>query len=268
MLVVKVGGSGGVDLERVCRDVARLLKRGTKLVLVHGGSREMDEISQRLGCPPRFVTTPSGFKSRYTDRGTLEIFVMVMAGRVNKLLVERLQAHGVNALGLSGLDGGLVRGRRKGTIIALENGKKRVLRGDYGGTAKEVNTPLLRLLLAEGYTPVVAPLAIGEESEPLNVDGDRVAAALAGALEAEALIILSNVPGLLKDPADEDSLIPKVPRAEARRYLERYAQGRMKKKLLSAIEALKGGVRRVVLADGRTETPISRALEGQGTLIE
>ena len=269
MLVVKLGGSNGLDFDAALSDIAALVERGERVAVVHGGSREVDRICTELGKPPRYVTSPSGVKSRYTDRETLEIFAMVVAGRVNKLLVERLQAHGVNALGLSGLDGGLVRGRRKGTIIALENGKKRVLRGDYGGTVKEVNTSLLRLLLAEGYTPVVAPLAIGEESEALNVDGDRVAAAVAGALGAEALIILSNVPGLLRDPADEGSLIPHVPKAEARKYLERYAQGRMKKKLLSAIEALEQGVRRIILTDGRTENPISRALEeGQGTVIE
>jgi len=268
MLVVKVGGNYGVDIEGVCEDIAALVRMGENVVLVHGGSREMDTISQKLEKPPRFVTTPSGFQSRYTDRETLEIFAMVVAGKINKLLVERLQGLGVNAVGLSGLDGRLLSGKRKGTVIAIENGKKRVLRGDYGGKVEEVNTPLLRLLLDGGYTPVVAPLAISEEGEALNVDGDRVAAAIAGALRAELLVVLSNVPGLLKDPADEGSLIPHVLRARAREFLERYARGRMKKKLLSAIEALEQGVGKVVLADGRVENPVFKALEGQGTVME
>jgi len=268
MLVIKAGWNHGLDINAVCEDVAALTGQGQKVILVHGGSHETNVISEKLGKPPRFVTSPSGFQSRYTDRETLEIFAMVTAGKVNKLLVERLQQLGVNAFGLSGLDGRVLEGKRKGTLIVVENGKKKVLRGDYGGTVERVNASLLRLLLKQGYTPVVAPLAISYQGKALNVDGDRVAAAVAGALQAETLIILSNVPGLLSDFPNEDSLIPRIPREEARDYLERYAQGRMKKKLLGAIEALEQGVKRVILADGRVEHPILRALEYQGTVIE
>jgi len=268
MLVIKAGGNNGLDINALCEDVASLAGQGHKIVLVHGGSHETNVISEKLGKPPRFVTSPSGFQSRYTDRETLEIFAMVVAGRVNKLIVERLQQLGVNAFGLSGLDGRVLEGKRKGRIIAVENGKKKVLRGDYGGTVERVNASLLCLLLEQGYTPVIAPLAVSYQSEALNVDGDRVAAAVAGALQADTLLILSNVPGLLSDFPNEDSLIPRIPKAEARDYLERYAQGRMKKKLLGAIEALERGVKRVILADGRVEHPVLRALEGQGTVIE
>lgn len=268
MLVVKLGGSNGLDFDAALSDIAALVERGERVAVVHGGSREVDRICTELGKPPRYVTSPSGVKSRYTDRETLEIFAMVVAGRVNKLLVERLQGLGVNALGLSGLDGRLLEGKRKGVIIALENGRKKVLRGDYGGTVERVNTSLLGWLLKEGYTPVIAPVAIGTAGEALNVDADRAAAAVAGALGAETLVILSNVPGLLKDPADEGSLIPRVPRARAGEFITRYAQGRMKKKLLSANGALEQGVKRVVLADGRVENPVLKALEGRGTVIE
>lgn len=267
MLVVKLGGSNGLDFAAPCRDIAALVREGKEVVVVHGGSREVDRISAALGRPPRYVTTPSGFRSRYTDRETLEIFAMVVAGRINKLLVERLQALGVNALGLSGLDGRLLVGKRKGVIIALENGRKRVLRGDYGGTVEGVNASLLRWLLEGGYTPVIAPVAMSTAGEALNVDGDRAAAAVAAALGAEALVLLTDVPGLLRDPADPSTLIPRIPAAEARGCLERYAKGRMKKKLHAAISALEGGVARVIIADGRVEAPVSRALEGRGTVI-
>jgi len=113
----------------------------------------------------------------------------------------------------------------------------------------------------------VAPQAISYESEILNVDGDRAAAAIAAALGADALVILTNVPGLLKDVEDEGSLIPEIPRAQAESYLERYAKGRMKRKVLGAVEALREGVGRVILADGRRENPVMRALEGEGTVI-
>jgi len=268
MIVVKAGGGEGLDMEAVCADVAELVQQGEQVVLVHGGSHETNIISERLGHPPRFVTSVSGYVSRYTDRETLEIFAMVTAGRINKSLVERLQQLGVNAVGLSGLDGRLLEGRRKGALRVIENGKRKVLRGDWSGRIERVNVGLLRTLLAAGYVPVVAPLAISYQGEALNVDGDRVAAAIGSALKAQTLVILSNVPGLLRRFPDESTLIPHIPLGQAEEYLDRYAQGRMKKKLLGAIEALNDGVGQVVIADGRVARPLHRALAGQGTVIQ
>ncbi len=268
MIVVKAGGGEGLDMEAVCADIAELVQQSERVVLVHGGSHETNVISEKLGHPPRFVTSTSGHVSRYTDRETLEIFVMVAAGRINKLLVERLQRLGVNAVGLSGLDGRLLEGKRKSTLRIVENGKRKALRGEYSGKIERVNVRLLETLLEAGYTPVVAPLAISYESEALNVDGDRAAAAIGSALKAQKVIILSNVPGLLRDFPDESTLIPHIPLAQAEEYLDRYAQGRMKRKLLGAIEALHDGVGQVVIADGRVAQPLRRALAGYGTVIE
>jgi acetylglutamate/LysW-gamma-L-alpha-aminoadipate kinase len=267
MIVVKAGGNGNLDMAAVCADVAELIAQGERVALVHGGSHETNVISEKLGHPPRFVTSVSGHSSRYTDRETLEIFAMVVAGRVNKLLVERLQQLGVNAVGLSGLDGRLLEGKRKASLHIVENGRRKVLRGEYSGKIERVNAGLLEALLEAGYTPVVAPLAISYEGEALNVDGDRVAAAIGVALKAEKVIILSNVPGLLRDFPDEGTLISHIPLAQAEEHLERYAQGRMKRKLLGAIEALRDGVGQVVIADGRVAQPLRRALAGQGTVV-
>ena len=268
MIVVKAGGSAGLDIEAVCADVAGLAQQGMQVVLVHGGSQETNTISEQLGHPPRFVTSPSGHLGRYTDRETLEIYTMVTAGRINKSLVERLQQLGVNAIGLSGLDGRLLEGQRKATLRIIESGKPKVLRGEYSGKIERVNAALLRTLLQAGYTPVVAPLAISYESQALNVDGDRAAAAIASALQAQTLIILSNVPGLLRDISDETSLIAQIPQAQAQEHLERYAKGRMKRKLLGAVEALQEGVGKVIIADGRVSQPLHRALAGHGTVIQ
>jgi acetylglutamate/LysW-gamma-L-alpha-aminoadipate kinase len=267
MIVVKAGGNVGLDMEAVCADVAGLVQGGERVVLVHGGSHETNMISERLGHPPRFVTSVSGYISRYTDRETLEIFAMVTAGRINKLLVEQLQGSGVNAIGLSGLDGRLLEAKRKPALRIVENGKRKVLRGDYSGRIERVNETLLHSLLVGGYVPVIAPLAISHKGEALNVDGDRVAAAISSALKAQTLVILSNVPGLLRDFPDEGSLISYIPAEQAAEALERYAQGRMKKKLLGAIEALDEGVDKVVIADGRISQPLQRALDGKGTVI-
>ena len=266
MIVVKIGGAEGLDSGPLCADVIELVNGGSRIVLVHGGSHQTNVISERLGKPPRFVTSVSGHVSRYNDRETLEIYAMVVAGRVNKLLVERLQALGVNALGLSGPDGRLLTGRRKPALRILEKGKLKVLRDEWSGVIEQVNASLLRQLLAQGYVPVIAPLAISHEGEMVNVDGDRAAAAVAGALAAEALVLLSNVPGLLKDFPREDTLIRHIPQAQLESHLS-CAQGRMKRKLLGAGEALAAGAGRVIIGDGRVESPILRALAGEGTVL-
>jgi [amino group carrier protein]-L-2-aminoadipate/L-glutamate 6-kinase len=266
MLVIKVGGGAGINYESVCADFASIVKSGREAVLVHGGSFETNLISTRLGKPPRMVTSVSGYESRYTDRETLDIFKMVYCGKINKGIVERLQGQGVNAVGLSGIDGRIWQGTRKATITVIEDGKKKVLRDDYTGRVEDVNLGLIRLLLQHGYTPVLTPPAISHEGEAINVDGDRAAGMLAVALQVETLVILSNTPGLLKDLADESSLVTEIRLSEIERYLG-YAQGRMKKKMMGAIEAIQKGVKRVVLADARVEKPITEALKGIGTLI-
>lgn len=266
MMVIKVGGAAGIDLAAFCRDLADLINTGQKVVLVHGGSHETNVLSARLGRPPKFIISPSGHQSRYTDRETLEIFMMACAGRINKVIVEHLQRYGVNAIGLSGLDGRLIEGPRKKAIRSVGNGRVKIIRDDFSGKAEKVNVELIRLLVAHGYTLVVSPLASSTEGEALNIDADRAAAALACAIKAEKLLILSNVPGLLKDPQDEASLVPCIPREALEEY-SAFARGRMKKKMLATSEALAGGISKVILADARVEKPITRALEGKGTVI-
>ncbi|MFV9507260.1 MAG: [LysW]-aminoadipate kinase [Oscillochloridaceae bacterium umkhey_bin13] len=264
--VIKVGGSAGNNYPALCDDLAALHQAGQRMVLVHGGSDETNRLGEQVGHPPRFVTSPSGFTSRYTDRQTLELFMMAAGGLVNKRLVELLQARGCNAIGLSGLDGRLLSGRRKPTIRIVEDGRQRLLRDDWTGTVDQVNAPLLTSLLDAGYLPVIAPLACSEAGEALNVDGDRAAAAVAAALGATSLLLLSNVPGLLRSFPDETSLITQIPRNQIEAYLP-LAEGRMKKKVLGAQEALVAGVGRVVLGDARRAGCVSAALAGSGTVI-
>ncbi len=266
MIVVKIGGAQGVALDAVCGDVAALVRQGTPVILVHGGSAETNAISEQLGYPPRFVTNIQGFTSRYTDRRTLEIFAMVTNGKINTLLVETLQKAGVNAFGLSGLDGKLMVAKRKDAIRIVENGRQRILRDDFTGKIETVNASILQTLVGMGMIPVVSPLAISPEGEALNVDADRAAAYVAGAVGAEQLVILTNVPGLLRNFPDESSLIPHLPKAGLEQALS-FAEGRMKKKVLGATEALDLGVAKVVFADGRIEHPLLGALAGKGTVI-
>ncbi|PYV38562.1 MAG: acetylglutamate kinase [Acidobacteria bacterium] len=254
MIVVKVGGSLGINYEAVCNDLASIIKTGLRFILVHGGSAETNLVSERLGRPPRMVTSVSGYESRYTDRETLEIFEMVYCGKINKGIVEKMQKRGI------------WEGIRKSAITIIEDGKRKVLRGDHTGRVERVNLDLIQLLLEHGYTPVLSPPAISYQGEAINVDGDRAAAILASALKAEKLIILSNVPGLLKDVTNESSLIKDIPFREIDNYVL-YARGRMKKKVLGAVEAIRQGVKEVILADGRINKPISSDLIGSGTII-
>jgi len=265
-IVVKLGGTEGVDFGAICQEVPSLLSQGKRLALVHGGSSEANRLGEALGHPPRFITSPSGFTSRYTDRDTLEIFAMAVNGKVNSMLVEQLQANGINALGLSGLDGRLMVASRKSAIQSVENGKRKIIRDDYTGKIEQVNTELLTSLLESGYLPVIAPLAVSPQGEALNVDADRAAAMIAVALHAEVLVLLTAVPGLMRKFPDESTLIRTLPRHKLEEALA-FAEGRMKKKVLGADEALKGGVSQVIIADGRIASPISNALAGNGTLF-
>ena len=210
MIVVKAGGGQGIHYESVCDEIAELHKDGKQPILVHGGSHLTNELSESLGHAPTFVTSPSGFTSRFTDRRTMEIFMMAYCGQNNKQIVEGLQSRGVNAVGLSGIDGRLWVGKQKSAIRVVEDGKTKIMRGNLTGKVEAVNCDLLRSLLDSGLLPVLCPPAMTEEGTAINVDGDRAAAITATQLKADQLVILSNVPGLMKDIDDEDSLIKQI----------------------------------------------------------
>ena len=263
-LVIKIGGAAGTVTANIIHEIAHLVAEGERLVLLHGGSDLTNTLSQRLGHPVRTITSPSGMVSRYTDRETLRIYAMAVAGQINTELVALLQQQGVNALGLSGVDGRLLQARRKSFVRSMTTeGRVQILHDDYTGQIEHVNEALLRQLIDAGYTPVIAPLALSREGEPLNIDGDRAAAAVAVALQADALVMLTNVPGLLTDPENNATLVSTIPADQLAEYMN-YAQGRMRKKILGAQEALQGGVPRVYIGSGS----LQKVLNGSGTLIE
>jgi acetylglutamate/LysW-gamma-L-alpha-aminoadipate kinase len=264
LIVVKMGGSilKG-DSSELVSDIKNVLSEN-KVVLVHGGGREVTEIASKLDKKQEFVASPNGFSSRYTDRETIEIYTMVIAGRINKQIVSTLQSQGIPALGLSGLDGSLLRAKRKKRLIVVdERGRKRVVDGGFTGKISEANAHLLRLLLENGYVPVIAPVATGEEFEPLNVDGDRAAAHIAGALKADHLILLTDVEGLFLN----GKLVSKLSISEINKILPKIGRG-MITKVYAALEALNLGVGEVLISSGLKRVPISSLLEHQcGTVI-
>src|SRR4030067_690585 len=199
LFVIKMGGS--ILKEGASSDLVGDLKTllgENKAVLVHGGGVEVTEIASKLGKEQKFIVSPEGFRSRYTDKETIEIYSMVMAGKINKQIVLALQSQGIPAVGLSGVDGLILKAERKKKLIAVdERGRKRVIDGGYTGKISEVNVDLIKFLLEKGYVPIVTPIAMSEDFEPLNVDGDRTAAFVAGALQADKLILLTDVEGLM-----------------------------------------------------------------------
>ena len=262
-LIVKLGGGAGLNPEPLLRDLAA---HPGPWVLVHGGNAELDTLTRRLGQEPRFVTSPSGHTSRVTDAATIGLIQMAYRGRINNDLVLRLQNLGCNAVGLSGIDGALLRAERKDAVRVVEGGRKFLLRDDLTGRVRSVNTDLLRLLLGNGYHPVVTLPALAATGEAVNVDGDRAAAAIAAALGAHTLVILSDVRGLLRDVADPSSLLRHAPRTGLDEA-DALAQGRFKNKLLGAKEALDAGAQRVVIGTAHGPHPLLAALAGEGTVL-
>ncbi|MCW4006838.1 MAG: [LysW]-aminoadipate/[LysW]-glutamate kinase [Candidatus Bathyarchaeota archaeon] len=266
MFVIKMGGSilkQGASADLVT-DLKELLGEGHKVVLVHGGGVEVTEIASKLGKEQQFIVSPDGFRSRYTDKETIEIYSMVMAGKLNKQIVLALQSQGINAVGLSGLDGKILQAERKKRLITVDaRGRKRVIDGGYTGKIQQVNTQLLQLLLEQGYTPIVTPVALSEECEPLNVDGDRTAATVAGALGADKLILLTDVEGLLLN----GECIGKICALEVKEVLGGIGAG-MSTKVHAALKALDSGVDEALITAGAGKSPITRALAHEtGTVI-
>ena len=263
VLVLKVGGSVR-DPEPLLRDVAETVAAGEKVVVVHGASRDLNELSTRLGHPPRMIESGRGDVTRFTDRTTMDHFLMAYAGLANKRIVERLRQLGVNAVGLSGLDGGIVQGRRRADLRVVENGRARVLHDNYVGSIDSVDESLLNVLLERGFVPVLTPPIAAEDGTAINVDGDRLAAEVAIALHADGLFIFADTPGILRDPEDEASLVASVTADDVDAL---GLSGRVRPKLQATLRAAAQGVGIVRIADGRGEHPLQAALAGAGTSV-
>ena len=257
MIVLKIGGDifqKGLK-GTLGNDIKKVLER-EQLVIVHGGGDEVTKVAEKLGKEQVFITSPSGIRSRYTDKETVEIYAMVMAGRINKAIVRWLLSQGVPAVGLAGIDAALLKAKRKKRLLIIdERNRKRIIDGGYTGKITEVNTALLDILLENGYVPVVAPIALGEENELLNVDSDRAAGQIAGALKASNVVFLTDVRGVLM----EGDYIRKLALKDAERLLPKIGPG-MDKKVLASVEALKAGAKEAVISSGFVDEPVTSAL--------
>ena len=271
-VVVKIGGARAVDPAGAVTDVAHLAVNDEDVVVVHGGSTAVDDALEQMGKEPEYVESPSGVTGRFTDRETMDVFEMAM-GKVNTDLVAAFENAGVPAVGLNGVDGKLLSGPRKSAVRVVEDGKRKIRRGEHSGTIEAVNTDLLEAQLDAGYVPVVSVPMFAKESDgddedvewtPVNADADRAAAAVAGALDA-TLVVLTDVEGVYADPDDPSSLIEEVLTPADLDGAKEAAEGFMTKKVLAATEALEGGAEEVVVSDANRRDPIVAALDGAGT---
>lgn len=257
MIVIKIGGSVVDGLhESTIADLKKVISQD-KVILVHGGGKEVTSIAEKLGKEQKFVVSPGGIRSRYTDRETAQIYTMVMSGKINKEIVMMLQKAGINAVGLAGIDGGIIKAERKKKLIIVdERGRKVAIDGGYTGKINDVNTSLLNIMTTGGYVPVVSPVALSEEFDLLNVDGDRAAAYVAGGIKADRVIFLTDVNGLIMD----DKLVTHLTVSEAREMLPKIGFG-MEKKVMACTEAVSMGVKEAIIASGQVANPVSSALK-------
>ncbi len=257
IVVVKYGGNAMVNeslKQQVMEDIALLWLIGVKVVLVHGGGPEINETMQRLGKQSQFV---DGL--RVTDKETVDIVQMVLAGKINKTLVNLLQMKGGHAVGLSGIDGGILEATMKDQRLG------------YVGRITKVRTQPITDLLEKNYIPVVSTVASDRQGNTYNINGDTAAACIAGALGAERLIMMTDIAGILRDKDDPATLIPALTVSQAKELFDQgVISGGMIPKVDCCIEAIQRGVRHVVIMDGRVPHAILMELltdEGAGTMV-
>lgn len=256
-VVVKYGGNAMVNEElkqQVMKDIVLLWLIGVKIVLVHGGGPEISEVMKQFGKEPHFV---DGL--RVTDKETVDIVQMVLAGKVNKTLVNLLEMNGGMAIGLSGMDGRLIEATVKDERLG------------YVGKIKKININPVVDLLNNGYIPVISTIGCDKKGNAYNINGDTAAAYIAGALGAERLIMMTDIAGILRDKDNPSSLIPDITVSEAKKlYDEEIISGGMIPKVDCCIEAISNGVGNVVIMDGRVPHSILMELltdEGAGTMV-
>ena len=258
IVVIKYGGNAMINeqlKQQVMEDIVLLWLIGVKIVLVHGGGPEISELMDKLGKKPQFV---DGL--RVTDKETVDIVQMVLAGKVNKTLVNLLEMKGGKAMGISGMDGRLIEAEVRDERLG------------FVGKITDVNiTPILDLL-EKGYIPVVSTIGCDKQGNAYNINGDTAAAFIAGALGADRLFMMTDIAGILKDRNDESTIIPELTISEAKKlYDEGVISGGMIPKVDCCIEALDKGVKYVTIMDGRVPHSILMELltdEGAGTMVK
>ncbi len=263
MIIVKIGGGQTINLTGIIRDLAAVQE---SFIIVHGANALRDELAAKLNYQKKVITSVSGYVSVFSDQNTIDLMMMAYAGLRNKRIVELCHQHGINAIGLSGLDGKAIQGNRnKG--IRVKKGEKIMLVRDFSGKPQTVNKELLLLLLGHGYVPVLSVPIIDENNCAINSENDDIINVLQRSLPVDKILQFIEAPGFLEDKNNPDSLVASILKQE---LVDREMQvtGRMKRKLLALRRLFEEGAKTVIISDGRTEHPVADALAGKGTVIE
>lgn len=262
MFIVKIGGGESLNLAGIIGDLAEI---DEPMLIIHGANALRDRIANRMGFEKQVLTSASGYSSVFSDQDALDAILMAYSGLRNKRIVELCQQHGINAVGLTGLDGRVIQGRRNKGIRVRENGKNLIKR-DLSGKPKEINAAFLSLLLDNGYTPVLTIPIIDESSVAINSENDDIVCLLQEALAADTVIQLIEAPGFMDDIDDPATLHTALNRAEVA-VMEARTEGRIKRKMHALNKLVQSGVEKVIICDGRTGHPVRDALGGAGTWI-
>jgi acetylglutamate/LysW-gamma-L-alpha-aminoadipate kinase len=262
MLLIKIGGGLDMNLSGIIGDLSEI---DEKFIIVHGANAVRDQLAQKLGTPKKVLTSISGYSSVYSDETMIDNIMMAYAGLKNKRIVELCQQNGINAVGLTGLDGAVVRGKRNAGIRIQEGSKRKIVR-DFSGKPQEINKSFLKLLVDNGYAPVMTIPIIDENNFAINSENDDIVNVIQRSFAIDKVLQLIAAPGFLDDVNDPGSVVDKISQDELTAREER-VQGRMKRKILAIRKLLEGGAQEVIISDGRTEHPVRDALEGKGTVI-
>jgi len=262
--VVKIGGAKGNNHNNTLVDLANRVRNGEKWVLCHGVSGAMDALCSAAGMEPRYVVSPSGYRSRFVTDREMMLFEKASFSETAKICFA-LGTMGIPAMPIDPMKTTLVRGKVKNVIRAKEGSKTILLRGNRSGKITSIDQEEILVIIERGFLPIFPPLA-RDENVPryINIDGDRLAGSIAASCNARTLVLLTNTPGLLEDVDNPESLIREIT-LEEWHIAERAAKGNMKRKLLACREALEGGLQEAIIADSRIENPITNAISGGGT---
>lgn len=263
MIIVKIGGGKSINIDGIVQGLAKL---DEKIIIVHGANAYRDELANNLNTPKKVIESVSGYSSVFSDEKAIDILIMAYAGLRNKRIVECCQKNGINAIGLSGIDGRIVQGARNRGIRVKEGTKLKIIR-DFSGKPKSINRELLDLLMDKGYVPVLTVPIVDEEGFAINSENDDIVGLLQKEFSASRIIQLIEEKGFLDDKNDPDSVVKIISVSELEQR-ESQVQGRMKRKIHSLINLFNSAETQVIISDGRIENPIEYALNGGGTLIK
>jgi acetylglutamate/LysW-gamma-L-alpha-aminoadipate kinase len=262
MMIIKIGGGSEINIKCIIADLA---DQEEQFIIVHGANALRDDLAVKLNIQKNVITSVRGYSSVLSDENVIDLQMMAYAGLRNKRIVELCQQHGINAIGLSGLDGKIIKGQRNQGVRVKEDSKIKLIR-DFSGKPQSINTNLLNLLLSNGYTPVLCVPIIDENNFAINSENDDIVRVLQEAIKADTIIQFIEAPGFLNNPDDPTSVVPKITRTELLQR-EDQVEGRMKRKMLALRQLFESGAAKVIITDGRTEHPLKDAMAGKGTVI-